>query len=173
VQVLALFANGRIEQWLECICLSPTDMCDPKLIPRIARHLRRFHSIQVSHTCSCSDSYSAVAVTVTGAVAVAGASTTYRYRLAGSCTGSCSYIYCCSDSCCCSGRRFHSIQLQSHWKWQWQWQQLALAVAAAMACASTGMVRSHRQSQVKSLPLSLSGCGRALQQHTGTGTPLL
>lgn len=47
VQVLALFANGRIEQWLDCICLSPADMSDPCLVPRIARHLRRFHSIQV------------------------------------------------------------------------------------------------------------------------------
>jgi hypothetical protein len=46
-QVLALFANGRIEQWLDCICLSPADMCDPQLVPRIADHLRRFHSIQV------------------------------------------------------------------------------------------------------------------------------
>lgn len=47
VQVLALFANGRIEQWLDCICLNPADMSDPCLVPRIARHLRRFHSIQV------------------------------------------------------------------------------------------------------------------------------
>jgi len=48
LQVLALFANGRIEQWLNCISLSPTDMCDPHMVPCIARQLRRFHSIDVA-----------------------------------------------------------------------------------------------------------------------------
>jgi hypothetical protein len=46
--VLALFANGRIEQWLHCVCLSPHDMCSPALVPRIARQLRRFHGIDVA-----------------------------------------------------------------------------------------------------------------------------
>lgn len=45
--MLALFANGRIEQWLDCTGVSPSDMCDPQMVPRIARQLRRFHSIDV------------------------------------------------------------------------------------------------------------------------------
>ncbi|WIA15359.1 hypothetical protein OEZ85_002023 [Tetradesmus obliquus] len=46
-QVLALFANGRIEQWLNCCSITPQDMCSARMVPRIARQLRRFHGIQV------------------------------------------------------------------------------------------------------------------------------
>jgi len=34
-------------QWLDCTGVSPTDMCDPLMVPHIARQLRRFHSIEV------------------------------------------------------------------------------------------------------------------------------
>eukprot|EP00879_Flechtneria_rotunda_P014231 GHRR01014868.1.p1 GENE.GHRR01014868.1~~GHRR01014868.1.p1 ORF type:complete len:197 (+),score=43.27 GHRR01014868.1:242-832(+) len=46
-KVLALFANGRIEDWLDCSCLSPQEMCSPAFVPRIARQLRRFHALDV------------------------------------------------------------------------------------------------------------------------------
>jgi ethanolamine kinase len=45
--VLALFANGRIEEWLNCCSITPQDMCSASMVPRIARQLRRFHGIQV------------------------------------------------------------------------------------------------------------------------------
>jgi thiamine kinase-like enzyme len=47
MQVLALFANGRIEEWLNCCSISPQDMCSARMVPRIARLLRRFHGTQV------------------------------------------------------------------------------------------------------------------------------
>lgn len=47
LQVLALFANGRIEEWLDCITLTPEDMCSTQYVPRIARQLRKFHQIQL------------------------------------------------------------------------------------------------------------------------------
>eukprot|EP00879_Flechtneria_rotunda_P021600 GHRR01022767.1.p1 GENE.GHRR01022767.1~~GHRR01022767.1.p1 ORF type:complete len:323 (+),score=84.31 GHRR01022767.1:302-1270(+) len=47
LQVLALFANGRIEDWLDCSCSSPQEMCSPAFVPRIARQLRRFHALDV------------------------------------------------------------------------------------------------------------------------------
>lgn len=46
-QVRALFANGRIEEWLDCASITPADMCSPAFVPRIARLLRRFHALEV------------------------------------------------------------------------------------------------------------------------------
>lgn len=46
-QVLALFSNGRIEQFLDCMTLTPAQMCDDFFIPRIAALLARFHTVQV------------------------------------------------------------------------------------------------------------------------------
>jgi Choline/ethanolamine kinase len=45
--VLALFGNGRVEEWLHCAGLSPVDMCDARFVPRIAALLARFHSLDV------------------------------------------------------------------------------------------------------------------------------
>ena len=45
-KVLASFANGRIEEFLEAKTLLPTEMCSPDYIPLIARTIRRFHSIK-------------------------------------------------------------------------------------------------------------------------------
>lgn len=42
-----MFANGRIEKWLDCVSITPQDMCSTRMVPRIAQHLRRFHGIQV------------------------------------------------------------------------------------------------------------------------------
>jgi thiamine kinase-like enzyme len=46
-QVLALFGNGRIEQFLHCLTLTPQQMCAPAFIPRIAALLARFHATRV------------------------------------------------------------------------------------------------------------------------------
>eukprot|EP00775_Hariotina_reticulata_P008598 gene8598-8780_t len=47
-KVLALFGNGRIEEWLNCAGITPADMCDPEFVPRIARLLRRFHGLDIA-----------------------------------------------------------------------------------------------------------------------------
>lgn len=47
LQVLALFANGRIEEWLDCCGITPQEMCSPRFIPRIARQLCCFHALDV------------------------------------------------------------------------------------------------------------------------------
>jgi len=48
LQVLALFGNGRIEEWLNCSGITPADMCDPKFVPRIALLLRQFHGLDIA-----------------------------------------------------------------------------------------------------------------------------
>lgn len=51
VQILALFSNGRIEEWLDAITLNPEDMCNVQFIPRIASQLCRFHQLQLDLPC--------------------------------------------------------------------------------------------------------------------------
>mmetsp|Transcript_7572 Transcript_7572/g.18796 ORF Transcript_7572/g.18796 Transcript_7572/m.18796 type:complete len:369 (-) Transcript_7572:136-1242(-) len=48
-QVLAVFGNGRVEDFMTALTLTPTDMCDPHYVPRIARKLRQLHQVDVSH----------------------------------------------------------------------------------------------------------------------------
>lgn len=45
--MLALFSNGRIEQFLHCATMTPQQMCDPAFIPRIAALLSKFHAVEV------------------------------------------------------------------------------------------------------------------------------
>jgi ethanolamine kinase len=40
-QVLAVFGNGRIEEFITAMTLTPEDMAHPAFVPRIARRLRR------------------------------------------------------------------------------------------------------------------------------------
>lgn len=47
-QVLALFANGRVEEFLDCATLTPPQMRDPSFVPRIAAGLARFHGAGVN-----------------------------------------------------------------------------------------------------------------------------
>lgn len=49
--MLALFANGRIEEWLDCITMTPEDMCNPQYVPRIASHLHKFHQLHLDVPC--------------------------------------------------------------------------------------------------------------------------
>lgn len=44
-QVLAMFANGRIEEFLIAKTLTPPEMGDPHFVPRIAATLRRLHGV--------------------------------------------------------------------------------------------------------------------------------
>lgn len=44
-QVLAVFENGRIEEFLTATTLTPADMAHPTYVPRIARILRRLHGV--------------------------------------------------------------------------------------------------------------------------------
>lgn len=46
-QVLALVDNGRIEQFLNCITLTPQQMCGDAFVPRIAALLASFHAVRV------------------------------------------------------------------------------------------------------------------------------
>lgn len=47
LQVVGLFGNGRIEEFLECKTLTPEEMADPAFVPRIATRLREFHGLQL------------------------------------------------------------------------------------------------------------------------------
>jgi ethanolamine kinase len=42
-----MFHNGRVEEFLHCITLTPQQMCDPHFVPRIAQLLRRFHAADI------------------------------------------------------------------------------------------------------------------------------
>ncbi|KAI8475730.1 MAG: putative ethanolamine kinase 1 [Monoraphidium minutum] len=46
-KVLAVFDNGRVEEFLHCITMTPQQMCDAAFIPRIARLLADFHKADV------------------------------------------------------------------------------------------------------------------------------
>ncbi|GMH39128.1 hypothetical protein BSKO_07026 [Bryopsis sp. KO-2023] len=46
-KVLGLFGNGRIEEYLDCKALEPTEMANPILTERIAQKLYEFHSVAV------------------------------------------------------------------------------------------------------------------------------
>ncbi len=48
-QVVGLFGNGRIEAFLEATTLTPDQMADPRFVPHIARRLRAFHDLPISH----------------------------------------------------------------------------------------------------------------------------
>lgn len=46
-KVLALFGNGRIEEFLHCTTLEPRQMLEPSFVARIASKLARFHTASV------------------------------------------------------------------------------------------------------------------------------
>lgn len=45
--VVAVFTNGRVEEFLWAKTLSPEEMCSPRFIPRIAAKLRHMHGLQL------------------------------------------------------------------------------------------------------------------------------
>ncbi|EPS66866.1 hypothetical protein M569_07911, partial [Genlisea aurea] len=45
--LLGVFGNGMVQSFIDARTLTPSDMRSPKLAAQIAKHLRRFHSVQV------------------------------------------------------------------------------------------------------------------------------
>lgn len=46
--VVALFDNGRIEEFLWAKTLEPEEMCSPELVPRIAKRVRELHNLNLN-----------------------------------------------------------------------------------------------------------------------------
>jgi len=44
-QVLSVFCNGRVEEFLYCKTLQPEEMCSLVYVPRIAQMLAKFHAV--------------------------------------------------------------------------------------------------------------------------------
>ncbi|KXZ49428.1 hypothetical protein GPECTOR_21g654 [Gonium pectorale] len=68
-KVLALFTNGRVEEFLEAHTLTPDQAADPRVVAHIAVRLRKFHSLDMSHAVEAA----AAAAAASGAAASAAA----------------------------------------------------------------------------------------------------